>query len=304
MGETLNARVYTPGSWAYVLPGDAAPDVLADRALAAGLVGVWCKASDGTTSVPWWGGYLEVAAAMRARGIRCVPWLVVYPDDGAQTGWSNLLANAAAAANTYAAGDPLLLEPVMTQWSTDAAAHGAASSRALFSALRTCAPGTLAAFCCWGDPSVLPAFPWSVWSGACAGVLPEIYPASYHLAPAAAYNQAFLGGAGGGPGLEQLHPPCPVLPTFDLSAIAACGALARGGGFPAVGWWHLGAMTAAQVGELDALPYARQVQQTAPTSLSSLAQAMRAAHAALGAAEADITAAEADITGANGSVQA
>lgn len=244
----LNGVVYLPGQWAYCV--DWSPD-LAAAAKAAGLAGVWLKFSDGQTVQPWQSTWQQAAAALGALGIACVPWLVVYPVDATGPAWPGICADAVEARDRHAPDQPLLFEPFMTEWN----AAPTVTSRTLLG-LHATLDHLRPAFCTWGDPSVLPGFAWSLWAGYCAGVLPEIYAQTEGLTPQAAYNRAFLGGVGPGPGLEQLRPLLPVVPTFDLAYVAEYVKLARRGGFPSIGWWYLEAL--ADGAEIAATGYARE----------------------------------------------
>ena len=239
--KSLNSMVYTYGMWAYHVPkqGENISD-LVNTALKAGLVGLWCKYSDGTNTL-WSSGYVALAEALKHVGILCVPWMVVYPRDQQKAGWGQMVRQASEYAATYAPIEPVLLEPVMDTWASDAKLYGSVSSIAFFSAFHTQTNGEHIAFCCWGDPSIQPDFPWQPWASYCCGVLPEIYPEAYKMTPAKIYNIAFLGGLGRGPGLEKIG--VPVVPTFDLSAISECTKLAENGGFGTIGWWYLDAIT-------------------------------------------------------------
>lgn len=247
----LNSPVYPDGQWAYCVNWTAN---LAQTAHAAGLAGVWLKWSDGTTTAPYAASWSAAADALAQHGILCVPWLVVYPTDGWNPGWHQVAAAAVTAGEKYAKGHALLLEPVMNWW--NGVQGTPQNARLLFSALRGLT-SVRPAFCCWGDPAELPHFPWPVWAGACYGVLPEIYAGAYKVAPDVAYNRAFLGEAGQGPGLEQLAPTCPVVPTFDLAYVPQYVKLAKAGGFRSIGWWSLEAIAtdAAALEALQVSPY-------------------------------------------------
>ena len=264
----LNSQVVDPGQWGAVVQS-ADPQATVVSALAAGLVGLVVKRSDGTTAEPWLSAYTALAAAARAAHLLVIPWLIVYPDDSPTSAWQQLLSGAQADAG----GLPLVLEPPMTDWSGQVA-----QSRALWSYLRgTGGPAPL--YFTWGDPSAQPAFPWATWNAGAAALVPEIYPAAYGVPPAVAYNRAFLGGISNGPGVEEMAPaPRAVVPCFDLSDPAACAALAHNGGFGAV-WWY--GPSGAFPASLAETPYA--AQRTNPRSAFSAADAV-----ALLQAEGDI----------------
>lgn len=298
----INDRVLPGSQWAYcVLTDPTQAPALSDMAAAARLDGVWLKYADGATTDPWLPGYQALAPLLRVRGIRVIPYLIVYPDDGTNAAWAQVAQGALADLAAAGAVADLVLDPDReNQW----ASAGAGAAQALFAAIRGLVPQLRPLVSAWGNLGAAVGFPWSVFAGACRAILPEIYPAAYAMSAADTYNMAFLG-TGGGLGLEQVQPQIPVLPTFDLSLAEACAGLAANGGFPTVGWWHLDAMTAEQAAILAAGPYAgQQASQAAKVQAASAQPAAESAAARWAAAQAKLASALAELKAAEEDVSA
>lgn len=255
----LNATVLPAGAYGWVhdmrAVADGTPAGVVALAKAAGLRGLLVKYNDGasvtyTDGEAWQAQFRQLAPACAAAGLLCIPWGYVYPTD--RTPFAQLVAAA-----LQDSAQPFYVLDAEIEFDNDA--NAAADAQALLAAIQAVAPSARLLYTSWGIPDQHPAFPWAVFNGACAAFLPQIYPALIGWDPTTCYNRCFLGGNGGGPGVEQMSPQPAVIPTFDLSAPAACATLAHNGSFPAVTWWVMDGMTQAQAAALAATPYAGDV---------------------------------------------
>lgn len=260
----FNRQALAPGQWLYLILDTALPlglDATLDLCVRAGVVGLWCKCADGRQGDPWLSSFRRAQTAIKHAGLRLqvVPYAVVYPEDAPDPSWWNLLA-------PLATGNHVVLDPDdMNAWS--AAPAGTATQ------LLGQVPMTVRLLMsCWGNVGGVPSFPWSEWLARVSAVLPEQYVSAYGRAPDDVYNMPFLGGPGRG--LETLTPaPSAVIPTFDFAAIPRMAALAQTGGFPSIGWWEAGRLTAEVAAALAHTPYAASAAQ-APLPGAEVAQAV------------------------------
>jgi hypothetical protein len=288
----LTTEVLPTGQYGWVHDLRQVADGTAAGAVAlaksAGLRGLLVKYNDGSSVVAgdgsgqqWQVQSRALVPACAAVGLLVIPWGYVYPTDREPFA---ALAQQALADTTPANPDGFYVLDAEIEFDDDSNAES--DAQAMLAAVKAAVPSVRLLYTSWGVPDQHPAFPWSAFNTACQAFLPQIYPGLIGWDATTCYNRAFLGGSGGGPGIEQMQPVPAVVPTFDLSDIGTCAALAKNGGFPAVTWWVMDGMTAAQAQALAGTSYAMTTQPAPTSASSSLSQQVAALEAQVAALQA------------------
>lgn len=266
----LNATILPAGAygWLHDLHAvtDGTPAGVVALAKSAGLRGILAKYNDGASTVAgdgsgqaWAANYHTLVGPCAAAGLLLLPWGYCYPTD--RVPFANLVAQVLTEGRT-ANPDGFYILDAEIEFDNDA--NAAADAQAMLAAVKA-VPGLRLLYTAWGIPDQHPAFPWAEFNTGCEALLPQIYPSLIGWDATTCYNRCFLGGNGGGPGVEQMNPVPVVIPTFDLSDPATLAALAKNGGFPAVTWWVMDGMSTAQEAQLAQTSYAVTVTPPAPT---------------------------------------
>ena len=256
--SSYNSQVLRSGAYAYSVNYPSAfssADAAVNMALVAKLAGLFVKCSDGTstsyTATPpanWMANLESITPAAQSAGLDVIPWAVVYPDDSSPTN-AQAISNIAHAVDVTGAS-AVLLEPYMSEFNSSPTSAGP-----LLVAIQNAVPNTKLLYCTWGDPKVLPTFPYDTFNRICAATLPELYYTSYvveYKNAAGIWNQ-YWDWILNNPAFNGI----PVIPTFDTNAVGSFISLAKNEGAPTISWWFLEApLMPAIASVLAASPYA------------------------------------------------